>query len=57
MFAAVQAQFTTANDTVVFVHGDHSYVFHNDTDGDSLVQLYDVIVTGIGAATGDILVS
>jgi hypothetical protein len=55
--AAVQAQFTTANDTVVFVHGDHSYVFHNDTDGDSLVQLYDVIVTGIGANTGDILVS
>ena len=57
MVAAVQAQFTTAGDTVVFVNGDHSYVFHNDTDGDSLVQLFDVIAAGIGATDGDILVS
>jgi hypothetical protein len=59
---AVQAQFVAANDTVVFEHVADSYVFHNDSDGDSLVKLVGQAAAGIGldtsttATTGEIII-
>ena len=59
--AAVQGQFTTANDTVVFEHSGSSFVFHNDnTNGDSLVMIAGLALTGLdtdGNATGELIIA
>ena len=43
---SVQTQFTSANETVAFVHGSDSYVFHNSSTADSLVKLVGFTATG-----------
>jgi S-layer protein len=46
-----QTAITAANATVVFADGANSYVFHNDTAGDSLVELVGVAALGLGAGS------
>jgi hypothetical protein len=48
---AVQTQFTSANDTVVFTHSSDSYVFHNNSTADSLVKLVGFTSTGVDTGT------
>jgi S-layer protein len=59
--AAVQGQFTSANDTVVFEHSGSSFVFHNDTtNGDSLVMIAGLAVSGVdtnGNAAGELIIA
>jgi hypothetical protein len=45
----------TANEsTVVFTHGDNSYVYNENTAGDSLVELVGVTATQIGTAAAGV---
>jgi hypothetical protein len=61
--AAVQAQFVAANETVLFDHDADSYVFHNDSSGDSLVKLVDQASASVGleistgTTVGEILIA